>query len=89
MCLVQLSPASADFYESFESDSELLPGEALAVRVAAVDQDVRVYGCPPDDVVRSFELAPRFGVYVDLFDGDEPGESTPPPSTTSRPTTTG
>ena len=29
------------------------------LQVAAVDQDVRVYGCPPDDVVRSFDLVPR------------------------------
>ena len=34
-----------------DAEGELAPGEALAIRVAAVEHDVRVYGCPPDDVV--------------------------------------
>jgi hypothetical protein len=96
VCLVQASPGPADFYESYAADSQLLPGEALAIRLAAVDHDVRVFGCPPDDVVRSFDLEPQFGVYVDLFGSDEPEGSTPPTapagsatSTTARPTTTG
>ncbi len=88
VCLVQASPLDADFYEAYQPDSELLPGEAVAIRVAAVDQDVRVYGCPADDVVRSFDLVPQAGVYVELFESDEPGESTPssggsPTSTTT------
>jgi hypothetical protein len=92
VCLVQTSPHDADFYESHQSDSELLVGEALGVRLADVAHDVRVFGCPPDDVERSFDLAPRGGVYVDLFAGEEPAESAPGApvtSTTVRPTTTG
>ncbi len=92
VCLVQTSPHDADFYESHESDSELLAGEALAVRLADVAHDVRVFGCPPDDVERSFDVEPQAGVYVDLFAGEEPAESTPgapATSTTVRPTTTG
>jgi hypothetical protein len=95
VCLVQASPDQADYYESYQSDSELQPGEALGVRLAAVDSDVRVYGCPPDDVLRSFDLTPQFGVYVDLLEGEEPDASTPQApagavtSTTTRPTTTG
>jgi hypothetical protein len=91
-CLVQTSPRDADFYESHQSDSELLPGEALAVRLADVAHNVRVFGCPPGDVERSFDLEPEAGVYVDLFTGEEPAESTPgvtATSTTVRPTTTG
>jgi hypothetical protein len=96
VCLVQASPEDADFYESYQTDSELLPGQAIAIRIAAVDSDVRVYGCPPDDVLRSFDLTPRPGVYVDLLGSEEPDESTPSQapagavtSTTPRPTTTG
>jgi hypothetical protein len=95
VCLVQASPQESDFYEAYRADSELLPGEALAIRMAAVEQDVRVFGCPPDDVERGFELTPQAGVYVELFGGEEPEESTPSApggaatSTTSRPTTTG
>jgi hypothetical protein len=93
VCLVQASPFDADFYEAYQADSELLPGEALAIRLAAVDHDVRVFGCPPDDVVRSFDVVPQAGVYVELFGGEEPGNSTLSPggstsSTTIRPTTT-
>ena len=93
VCLVQASPSAADFYEAYQADSELLPGEAVAIRLAAVEQDVRVHGCPPDDVVRSFDLVPQAGVYVELFESVEPGDSTPSPggsatSTTARPTTT-
>ena len=92
VCLVQTSPHDADFYESHQSDSELLAGEALGVRLADVAHDVRVFGCPPDDVERSFDLAPQAGVYVELFAGEDPAESTPADpatSTTVRPTTTG
>ena len=32
VCLVQASPRDADFYEAYQPDSELLPGEALAIR---------------------------------------------------------
>jgi hypothetical protein len=84
VCLVQASPHEADFYESFQPDRELLPGEALAVSLASIDSDVRVYGCPPDDVLRSFDLSPHFGVYVDLLAGEESEASTP---TAPRPTT--
>ena len=92
VCLVQASPPEADFYEAFQADSELLPGEALAIRVAAVEQQLRVFGCSGDDVTRSFEFEPEQGVYVDLFADEEPDESAPGgsvTSTTSRPTTTG
>ncbi len=67
----------------------------MAIRIADIDNDVRVYGCPPDDVLRSFDLSPQFGVYVDLLGGEEPDGSTPSApggsvtSTTPRPTTTG
>ena len=40
VCLVQASPRESDFYESYQADSELLPGQALAIRIAAVEQDV-------------------------------------------------
>ena len=94
VCAVQASPHAADFYETYQADSELLPGEALAIRVAAVDQDVRVFDCPPDEVVRSLDFEPEAGVYVELFGGEEPLGSTPVQggsvtSTTARPTTTG
>jgi hypothetical protein len=95
VCLVQASPHAADFYESFQPDGEVSPGQAMAIRVADIDNDVRVYGCPPDDVLRSFDLSPQFGVYVDLLGGEEPEASTPAApggsvtSTTPRPTTTG
>jgi hypothetical protein len=96
VCLVQTSPREGDFYEAFQPDSELLPGEALALRVAAVEQDVRVYGCPPDEVVRSLDVVPEAGVYVELFGGEEPGDPTPSSapggsatSTTVPPPTTG
>ena len=46
VCLVQASPLDADFYEAYQADSELLPGEALAIRLAAVEHDVRVYRLP-------------------------------------------
>lgn len=94
VCLVQLSPSDADFYEGFaDVDGNLAPGEALAIRVAAVEHDVRVYGCPPDDVLASLDLVPQAGVYVELFGGEEPDGSTPAvpgaTTTTPRPTTTG
>jgi hypothetical protein len=92
VCLVQLSPLDADFYEAYSPPSPLLPGQAMAVRTAAVEQDVRVFGCPPDDVLRSFRLTPQFGVYVDLRGGNESDGPTPPRGTatsTVRPTTTG
>jgi hypothetical protein len=93
VCLVQTSPSEADFYDAYQANSDLLPGEALAVRLAAVEHDVRVYGCPPDDVVRSLDVVPQVGVYVELFAVEAPGDSTPSPggsttSTTPRPTTT-
>jgi hypothetical protein len=95
VCLVQASPDDADFYESFDvAEPPIALGQALAIRVAAVEQNVRVFGCPADDVLRSFDLEPEFGVYVELF--GEPSASAPPQapggaatSTTTRPTTTG
>jgi hypothetical protein len=91
ICLVQASPHAADFYESFTADSELLPGEALAIRMASVDHDLRIFGCPPDDVVRSLDVEPRFGVYVALFWDEETDDSAPPPAPagTAATTTTG
>lgn len=93
VCLVLAAPGPADLYEAFAADSELLPGEALAIRFADVDHDVQVYGCPPDDPVRSFDLMPRAGVYVPLFGGEGAEGSTPSSeaattSTTLRPTIT-
>jgi len=94
VCLVQASPSDADFYEGFtDVDGNLAPGEALAIRVAAVDHDVRLYRCPPDDVAGTLDLVPQAGVYVELFGGEEPEGSTPSvpgaSTTTPRPTTTG
>ena len=48
--------AGGRLLRGYRADSELLPGEALAIRMAAVEQDVRVFGCPPDDVERGFDL---------------------------------
>jgi hypothetical protein len=88
VCLVQASPEAADFYESFDApESPIGRGQALAIGVAAVEQNVRVFGCPPDDVLRSFDLVPEFGVYVELFESPPPGGTAT--STTTRPTTTG
>lgn len=96
VCLVQASPHEADFYESYRPNRAVAPGQAMAIRIADTDIDVRVYGCPPDEVLRSFDLSPQFGVYVDLLGGEEPDGSAPAPapggsvtSTTPRPTTTG
>jgi hypothetical protein len=97
VCMVHASPTQADFYEAFGISSPLQPGEALAIRVADVDQDVRVFGCPPDDVLRTLRISPEPQTYVDLFDGpDAPDSTTEPPasggtatatSPTTRPTT--
>jgi hypothetical protein len=76
-CLVHMSPLAADFYEAMSTDGPLAPGQAMAVRVADVDQDVRVFGCPPDEVLRTFRISPEAGRYVDLFGTADPGPSTP------------
>jgi hypothetical protein len=93
VCLVQASPDQADYYESYQPNRQVRPGEAVAVRLADTATDVRVYGCPPDEVLRSFDLSPQFGVYVDLLGSEEQGAPTPSgvsvTSTTPRPTTTG
>ena len=72
VCLVQASPHEADFYESYRPNQAVAPGQAMAIRIADTDNDVRVYGCPPDEVLHSFDLSPQFGVYVDLLGGEEP-----------------
>jgi hypothetical protein len=97
VCMVHASPTQADFYEAFGISSPLQPGEALAIRVADVDQDVRVFGCPPDDVLRTIRISPEPHTYVELSDGpDPPDTATEPPasggtatatSPTTRPTT--
>jgi hypothetical protein len=79
VCMVHASPTQADFYEAFGISSPLQPGEAMMIRVADVDQDVRVFGCPPDDVLRTIRVSPEPQTYVDLFEGA--------PAPTTRPTT--
>ena len=60
VCLVQASPPEADFYEAFQADSELLPGEALAIRVAAVETTgARCSDVPPDDVDTQLRVRAR------------------------------
>ena len=53
ICLVHVSPEAADFYEALATDGPIQPGEAIAVEVADIDQDVRLFGCPPDSVLRT------------------------------------
>jgi hypothetical protein len=84
VCMVHASPTQADFYEAFGISSPLQPGEALAIRVADVDQDVRVFGCPPDDVLRTIRISPEPQTYVELFDGPDP-----PDTATERPASGG
>ena len=97
VCMVHASPTQADFYEAFGVSAPLQPGEAMMIRVADVDQDVRVFGCPPDDVLRTTRISPQPQTYVELFDAPDPpdpteppdagGTTTPPPSPTTRPAT--
>ena len=90
LCMVHASPTQADFYEAFGTSSPLQPGEAMMIRVADVDQDVRVFGCPPDDALRTMRISPEPQTYVDLFD-DAPTPTTRPTTavpTSAAPTTT-
>ena len=87
ICLVHLSPEPADYYEAISTDGPLQPGEAVEVSVADVDHDVRVFGCPPDDVVGTTQLSPEPGSYTDLTD-DPQAPDTPAPTTSAAPSTT-
>jgi hypothetical protein len=87
VCLVHASPTQADFYEAFNPGDPLQPGEAAAVRLADVDHDVRLFGCPPDEVVRTFRLSPEPQTYVDLFDRPGTPGTTAPPNGTGGATT--
>lgn len=92
VCQIHLSPRAADFFEAYETGngSPLLPGQAIAIRVANVEQDVRVFGCPADDELTNFRVEPEAQTYVDIFDDDgDDTESTPAPTATTRPTTSG
>ena len=92
VCLVLMSPTRADYYESHDTDSPLQPGEAISISAAAVEHDVRVFGCPPDDSLRSFQFMPEPQTYADLFaDDDDSSVTTAPPDSgaaTAAPTTT-
>ncbi len=76
VCLVLVSPEPADFYEARDTDSPLLPGEAIAITLADVDHDVRVFGCPPDEAIASFRITPEPQTYVEMFEADEVSSST-------------
>jgi len=90
VCLVLVSPEPADFYEANDTDSPLLPGEAIAITLADVDHDVRVFGCPPDEAVASFQIAPEPQIYVEMFDADDepPAPTSLPPTSVAAATTT-
>jgi hypothetical protein len=75
VCLVQMSPESADFYEAHATDGPLERGEAMRITVADLDQDVRVFGCPPDEVLRTLRISPEPQTYTDMFDAD-PADTT-------------
>ena len=81
--MVHVSPTQADFYEAFSPGPPLQPGEAIVITVADVDQDVRLFGCPPDEVLRTIRFSPEPQTYVDLFDRPDT------PDTTAAPTGTG
>lgn len=91
VCLVLISPSRADYYESHDTESPLLPGEAIAISAAAVEHDVRVFGCPPDDSVRTFRFTPEPQSYVDMFVVDDDAPASVPTDSgaaTAAPTTT-
>ena len=85
ICLVHVSPEAADFYEALATDGPIQPGEAIAVEVADIDQDVRLFGCPPDSVLRTFRISPEPQTYVDMFDRPDPVATSTP--ATAAPTT--
>jgi hypothetical protein len=90
VCLVHASPTQADFYEAFSPGPPLQPGEATMIRLADVDHDVRLFGCPPDEVLRTTRVSPEPQTYVDLFDRpDTPNTTAAPtgPGGTATPTT--
>lgn len=91
VCMVQMSPTQADFYEAFSASSPLAPGEAIAIRVADVDHDIRVFGCPPDDALTSDRISPESQTYIALFDEADVATTTRPgatqPATAAAPTT--
>ncbi len=91
VCLVLISPSRADYYESHDTESPLLPGEAIAISAAAVEHDVRVFACPPDDSVRTFRFTPEPQSYVDMFVVDDDAPASVPTDSgaaTAAPTTT-
>lgn len=77
VCLVLLSPTRADYYEGHDTDTPLLPGEAMSISAAAVEHDVRVFGCQPNESLRTFTMTPEPLTYVDLFDDDTSTSTTP------------
>jgi hypothetical protein len=96
VCQIHVSPRQADLYEAFEArtGSPLRPGEAIAIRVADVEQDVRVFGCPVDDELTTFRVEPQAQTYVDMFDAEgsnadaTPAPTATGPSTSATPPTT-
>lgn len=102
VCLVLLSPKPADFYDAYESNDPVRRGQAIRMPVAAVEHHARVYGCPPDEPLHSFDIDPVPRVYVSMAGGavtdlappttvtttTVPPGTTLPPGTTPPPTTT-
>lgn len=92
VCLVLMSPTRADFYVSHDTDSALQPGEAISISAAAVEHDIRVFGCPPDNSLRTFQFTPTPQTYTDMFAADGDASTTTAPTdsgaATAAPTTT-
>ncbi len=91
VCLVLMSPSRADYYESHDTESPLLPGEAISISAAAVEHDVRVFACPPDEAIRTFRLTPEPRSYVDMFVVDDDAPASVPTDSgaaSTAPTTT-
>jgi hypothetical protein len=91
VCLVLMSPEQADFYEAHDTDTPLLPGEAIVIPAASVDHDVRVLGCPPDEHIASLAITPEPTTYVEMFEeenGDSPSTASTTTSAVSTTTTT-
>jgi hypothetical protein len=88
VCMVHASPTQADFYEAFTPGPPLQPGEAMTIRFADVDHDVQLFGCPPDEVLRTTRVSPEPQTSVDLFDRPDPEGATTAPTGTATPPTT-
>jgi hypothetical protein len=89
VCLVLLSPREADFYDAFDTETPLSPGEVMSVNVAATELDARVHECTEEglagDSLRSFRFMPGDAFYVLLFAVEESVGSDPTAPTTNPP----